>query len=154
MSTSSVLPTIETLKLQAKNLRADLAATGNPVGHSQSLELVAHGLGFRDWNTLSAASQNTPSEDLPRCRVAIGDRVQGRYLGQAFQANVLNVTPHETGNLFRITLHFDKPVDVVTHASFSSFRQRVSGTIDRSGQSPQKTSTGQPQIWLDLEAAS
>ena len=153
MSTSSILPTIETLKLQAKNLRADLAATGKPVGHSQSLELVAHNLGYRDWNTLRAASENTPRNDLPKCPVAIGDRVVGRYLGQPFQANVLQATPLEAGSLYRITLHFDEPVDVVTHTSFSSFRQRVSGNIDRTGQSPQKTSNGPPQLWLDLEAS-
>ena len=152
MNTSSLLPTIETLKLQAKDLRASLAAEGKPVGHSQSLELIAHGLGFRDWNTLRAASENSPRAGLNSLPVIIGDRVKGRYLGQVFQASVLAMTPLEIGDLFRITLHFDEPVDVVTHTSFSSFRQRVSGNIDRSGQSPQKTSNGQPQIWLDLGA--
>jgi hypothetical protein len=42
-------------KTMAKALRADLAALGLTVNHAQALEIAAHQLGFRDWNTLSAA---------------------------------------------------------------------------------------------------
>ena len=39
---------VTTLKSQAKNLRAALTRAGNPVTHSQALELVAQTHGARD----------------------------------------------------------------------------------------------------------
>jgi len=46
--------TIQDLKSMAKSLRDDLAAKNLALGHSECLELVAHQLGFPDWNTLSS----------------------------------------------------------------------------------------------------
>ena len=151
MSTSSILPPIDDLKLQAKALRAERQSGGTTTGHSQSLELIAKQYGYRDWNTLHAASENQTADAILKvCPVAIGDRVTGLYLGQAFEASVLNMVPLESGDLFRVTMHFDEPVDVVTHDSFSSFRQRVTGNIDHKGVTPQKTSNGRPQIVLHV----
>ena len=57
---------------------------GVPVGHSRSLELLAHQYGYRDWNTLHARAGNQPA----RSPVAPGDRVAGHYLGQSFDGMV------------------------------------------------------------------
>jgi catechol 2,3-dioxygenase-like lactoylglutathione lyase family enzyme len=43
-------------KQMARRLRADLASRDVTLSHSESLELVAHQLGARDWNTLVAGS--------------------------------------------------------------------------------------------------
>ncbi len=52
--------------------------------------------------------------------------------------------------MFRVTLHFDQPVDVVTFEGLSNFRQRVSGLISREGVSAEKTSNGKPHLVLLL----
>ncbi|MEN4752944.1 glyoxalase superfamily protein [Pseudomonas sp. Ps21-P2] len=45
---------IEQAKQMAKRLRASLEARNQEASHSTALELVAHQLGFNDWNTASA----------------------------------------------------------------------------------------------------
>lgn len=45
---------VETAKAAARTLRQDLAARGVELTASTALELVAHQLGHRDWNTASA----------------------------------------------------------------------------------------------------
>lgn len=45
---------IEQAKQMAKRLRADLAGSGQDISHSAALELVAHQMGHKDWNTASA----------------------------------------------------------------------------------------------------
>ncbi|MBC3951208.1 glyoxalase superfamily protein [Pseudomonas folii] len=45
---------IEQAKQMAKRLRADLATSSQEISHSAALELVAHQLGHKDWNTASA----------------------------------------------------------------------------------------------------
>ncbi|WP_193170600.1 glyoxalase superfamily protein [Nisaea nitritireducens] len=145
MSDTDTLPSIEDLKYSAGELRRDLAAQGIIISHSQSLERIAHDLGFKDWNSLSAAARR-PKD---RCPVTKGDRVTGHYLGQPFTATVLDVYATEMHARFRATLHFDAPVDVVTFNSFSAFRQRVSCTLTPEGRTPQKTSNGAPQLVLD-----
>jgi catechol 2,3-dioxygenase-like lactoylglutathione lyase family enzyme len=49
-----------TPKSMATRLRADLAARGLAIGHSEALELVAHQYGVRDWNTLAARPPSAP----------------------------------------------------------------------------------------------
>jgi hypothetical protein len=139
------LPSIETLKEQAKRLRATLEAAGQPTGHSRSLELLAHQYGYKDWNTLHAAVGNRP-----RNPVSVGTRVQGQYLGQAFAGEVLGVRVLGVPGRFRVTFDFDEPVDVVTFASFSNFRRRVSCVIDETGVTAEKTSDGEPHLKLQL----
>jgi hypothetical protein len=47
---------------------------------------------------------------------------------------------------FKVTVKFDKPVDVVRSELFSAFRQRVVATIDRHGVSIARTSDGEPHM--------
>lgn len=145
MTESPFLPSIETLKDQAKHLRARLEADGVSIGHSQSLERLAHQYGYKNWNTLHAAVGNR----LPVSPVALGGRVRGRYLGQAFAATVIGVQILTPGR-YRVTFDFDEAVDVVTFDSFSAFRKRVSCTIDDNGMTAEKTSNGLPHLRLDL----
>lgn len=140
------VPSIHTLKQQARRLRAALADDGDFVSHGEALELVARQYGARDWNTLRARAAGT----APR-PITIGDTVRGRYLGQGFTASVLGVQALGGGRR-RVTLHLDKPVDVVKFDSFSALRRRVTGVIGAGGATVEKTSDGQPHLWLDLAA--
>jgi hypothetical protein len=136
--------TLEGLKRQAKSLRADMAADGTKISHSRALELVAHQLGYKDWNTLHAKLGNRTG-----CPVWLGQTVAGKYLGQAFIAEVIGVQTLP-GNRFRINLDFDEAVDVVTFDSFSNFRKRVHCVITPDGVTEAKTSNGQPHLVLEL----
>ena len=140
------LPSLENLKQQAKRLRAQMGVDSQPITHSQALELLAHQYGFKDWNTLHAASGNQP----PGPPVSIGSRVSGRYLGQSFMGNVLSVAELKHSDSYRVTIDFDEPVDVVRFEGWSSFRRRVTSQIGRKGKSPQRTSNGAPVMELDL----
>ena len=130
--------TIQAAKAQAKRLRADLTKAGTPISHSQALELVAHQNDFRDWNTFHAALGNGPKpaglDDLK-----IGQTIGGVYLGQKFEGTLIGVQSMSGGARFRVTLDLPKPVDVVQFDSFSSFRKRISGTVNQDGRSSEKT---------------
>ncbi|WP_411033507.1 glyoxalase superfamily protein [Shinella sp. BYT-45] len=143
---STPLPSLDALKDQARRLRNRFADDGQPVSHSRALELIAAQYGFRDWNTLHAAAGNRP----PFNPWMLGSRVRGHYLGQPFDAEVIGVQalPNQPGR-YRMTLHFDEPVDVVTFESFSAFRQRVSCTVDETGRTREKTSNGRPHLELE-----
>lgn len=140
------VPTIDELKAQAKGLRRSLEREGQSVSHGRALELVAHQYGYGDWNTIHAAAGNQP----PTCPVVIGERVSGHYLGQPFDGEVIGVQIFGSQERYRVTLHFDIPVDVVTFDSFSNFRQKVSCIIDRRGITAEKTSNGNPHLKLAL----
>lgn len=146
MNKQSSLPSLAVLKQQAKRLRAGLQENGTQITHSRSLELLARQMGFKDWNTLHAAAGNRPAPSP----VALGERVQGTYLGQAFAGEVLGIQTVGAGEKYRLTLHFDEPVDVVTFDSFSSYRQRIHCTVDRAGVTAERTSDGRPHLTLDL----
>ncbi len=139
MRHSEELAPVDELKSQAKRLREKLRRAGVTLSHGEALELVAHQHGVRDWNTLCAKAGN-------RMLLRVGDRVQGRYLGQPFSAEIRGMTVIGDGSHRRLTLQFDKPVDVVRFDSFSAFRQRVTGDIGWDGRSPRRTSDGQPQL--------
>ncbi|MDM7854758.1 glyoxalase superfamily protein [Cellulomonas alba] len=74
-----VTPGAATPKQMARRLRAELAARGLAIGHSEALELVAHQWGARDWNTLAArqpgagaspgASAVSPGAAVPILRI-------------------------------------------------------------------------------------
>lgn len=137
---------INALKVQARRLRAALESSDKPVTHSKSLELQAYQYGYKDWNTLRTIAGN----DTPTCPVSLGAKVQGKYRGQPFKGEVIGVHALTSPDLFRVTLRFDEPVDVVTFGSFSNLRQRVSHIIDRSGKTKEKTSNGVPHIQLNV----
>lgn len=146
MNGSTPLPAIDALKEQAKRLRQELAAAGTVIGHSRSLELLAHQHGYKDWNTLHAVIGNCP----PHSPVAAGQRISGHYLGQPFTGEVKALQSFSQAGRYRVVLHFDEPVDVVTFDSFSAFRQRVSCFIGNDGMTAEKTSNGRPQLALQL----
>lgn len=138
------LPSPEAAKTQAKALRSALSAQGQDISHSQSLELVAKTLGFKDWNTLHAKIGNAP-----RSPVALGQIIQGRYLQQPFVAEVLGVTQLSDGR-YSVTLHLAEAVDVVTFDSFSNFRSRITKVIGADGRAFDRTSDGVPHLEIDL----
>ncbi|WP_116131498.1 glyoxalase superfamily protein [Tropicimonas sp. IMCC34043] len=149
------LPSVETLKAQARRLRETLTEAGSAMSHSRSLEVLARQLGYRDWNTLRAAADRpalpepTARPNRPLPPVQTGDRIAGRYLGQPFTGEVLGIAQMNGGSHYRITVQFDEPVDVVKFESFSSLRRRVNATIDTTGVSPQQTSDGAPHFRLE-----
>lgn len=132
---------IEALKAQARRLRQALADDGDFISHSEALELVARQLGYRDWNTLFAASGNAPA--APQ----LGERVSGVYLGQDFRGVIISVETL-SGGRYRVAIDFDEAVDVVTFDSFCAYRKRVSAVIGEDGKSAEKTSNGRPQMAL------
>lgn len=140
------LPSLDELKAQARRLRTSLAAAGNDITHSQSLELIARQHGLADWNTLHAKVGNQPQKRA----FAVGDRVSGSYLGKRFSGTVLALaaaTSHP--GYYTITVDFDEAVDVVEFESFSALRKRVTATVDEAGVSPSKTSNGRPHMVLE-----
>lgn len=143
---SRTLPSLETLKGQAKRLRARLFADGDQIGHSKSLELVAAQYGYRDWNTLHATAGNRP----PFNPWMLGSRVRGHYLGHAVEGEILSAQAltAKPGH-YRVTFKFDEPVDVVTFESFSAFRQRVTAIVDEGGRTVERTSNGRPHLELE-----
>ena len=136
---------IQNLKDQAKRLRASLAGSGEPISHSQSLELVARQHGYRDWNTAHAAAGNRPPTSFH-----VGQVLTGTYLGQKFLGEVIAVQRLGEGNRWRLTFRFDEPVDVVTFDSFSSYRHRVTATVGSDGVTAERTSNGEPHMRIEL----
>jgi hypothetical protein len=133
-------PTLETAKAQAKTLRQALRDAGTAVSHAQALELVARQYGARDWNTLHArlAGRNGPSP------LALGTRVTGHYLGQAYRGKIVGLSGREEHR--RVEIDLDQPVDTVRFDSFSNWRRRISGTIGTDGRSMRCTSDGAPHL--------
>lgn len=134
---------LQSLKAQARRLRSALEADGDFITHSDSLELVARQHGYRDWNTLHAAVGNRPPEPF-----TVGATISGRYLGQAFTAEILAVRKLADGARYELTLDLEDAVDVVTFDSFSNFRKRVSGLVNAAGVSDARTSDGRPHFEL------
>ena len=141
--TVQTLPDLATLKAQAKALRTALGNDGDFITHSESLELIAHQLGYRDWNTLHAAVGNRPTEPFQ-----VGIRVSGLYLGQSFTGEILSVRKLADGHRYDVTIDFDEPVDVVKSEHFSGFRKRVKARLNAQGVSDNQTSDGQPHMAL------
>lgn len=66
-------------KAMASRLRKDLAGRGVEFSHSQTLELVASQLGYRDWNTCVAATDAMPAT-IPILRVFPGEEARRFYV--------------------------------------------------------------------------
>ncbi|MBO9097237.1 MULTISPECIES: glyoxalase superfamily protein [unclassified Rhizobium] len=127
--------TIAEAKAQAKKLKTALAAQDVVLGHAQALEVIAHQSGARDWNTLSARLAKAAPVPL-----SIGQRVQGRYLGQPFKGEIKSLS--SMGNQYAVSVRLDEPVDTVTFPGFSNMRRAVRSVIDSHGNSIRKTSNG------------
>jgi hypothetical protein len=145
---TTLYPSHDELKMQARRLRQAMTDRGSPISHSAALELVAQQHGARDWNTLSAlaARPNLP----PVGRISVGDHVRGRYLNQPFTGRILALQELPGSGQYKLTIHFDEPVDVVTFESFSAFRQRINAQVDEHGVSPRRTSNGLPHLVLEI----
>lgn len=139
------LPTLNDLKNQARRLRTRLETNGEHISHSRALELIAAQYGYKDWNTLHAATGNRTGPE----RLMPGAQVTGAYLGQPFSARVLGIQAITSSpGSYRVSLDLDEAVDVVTFDSFSAFRKRVTGVIGTEGVSRERTSNGRPQLEL------
>ena len=132
---------INALKREAFILRASLAERGERISHSQALERIAVREGYRDWNTLSAVARGQPKPLM----LKIDQAVEGRYLGHAFKGKIVGA--HIFGdNHTRVSIHLDEAIDVVRFSSFSSWRKRITGTLDRNGVSVEKCSENIPHL--------
>ena len=136
-------PSLDTVKAQAKALRQALQAGGTVITHAQALELIARQHGARDWNTLHArlTQRNAPPE------LALGDRVAGAYLGQAYTGEIVALSG-PAGHR-QVDIKLDQPIDTVRFESFSNWRSRIRGTLDIEGRSHRKTSDGSPQLIVE-----
>ncbi|MEX0405712.1 glyoxalase superfamily protein [Aquibium sp. LZ166] len=135
---------VETYKAQARRLREALSADGVAVSHGRALELVARQNGVRDWNTLSAqaAVASAPEKaDGPAAPFAVGDRVEGTFNGKPVQGHVFGLEETIKPHLWRATIAFDPPVDVVTSELFSSTRRRITMVVGADGRSRRLTGT-------------
>ena len=133
------IPSRDVLKAQAKRLRTDMRDKGAQMTHASALETVAHQWGMRDWNTLAAKADVSAVEWHP------GQRASGRYLGHPFEG-VIKAARLSSSGVWSLTVRFDEPVDVVESQHFTSLRRQVNATINAQGESPQKTSNGQPHM--------
>lgn len=136
----SIPHSIDQAKQQARDMRAEAKLSGAPISHAQALEAVAHQSGFRDWNNLHTHLGNQPPIDWE-----LGGLVEGKYLSQPFEAQIIKIAQISPG-WHRITFELDEPIDVVTFDSFSHYRRRITTTIGPLGETVYKTSDGVPQM--------
>ncbi len=137
-------PTLDTAKAQARALRQALRAGGTEVSHARCLELVAQQHGARDWNTFHARLRRSCAAPEASGALALGSRVTGRYLGQAYRGKIVGLSG-PAGHR-RVDIALDEPVDTVRFDSFSNWRRRVRGTVGADGRSFRKTSDGVPHL--------
>lgn len=123
-------------KDHARRLRTALREDGIEISHSKALELVARQHGTRDWNVLAARPD--ASEALP---FAIGDAVAGTFNGKPARGHVHALARTIKPDLWRMTVTFDPPVDVVASPHFSAERRRVELVVGKDGKSRRLTGT-------------
>lgn len=138
------IPSRDVLKAQAKRLRSDMSTQGKDMTHAAALETVAHQWGMRDWNTLAAKADVSAMQWTP------GQRAAGRYLGHPFNGMIKAARLSSSG-FWSLTVRFDEAVDVVESEHFSSLRRQINVTINAQGETPQKTSNGQPHMVIGPE---
>jgi hypothetical protein len=133
----------QTLKAEAKSLRAERALAGTPIGQGQALEEIARRHGYRDWNTAVAALP-----DRIQTPANVGTRVAGTYLGKPFTGLLIGLQILPDMRHHQVTVQFDAPVNVSKFASMVHNRSRVTATVDVRGVSPAHTSDGEPHMRL------
>jgi molybdopterin biosynthesis enzyme len=140
--------TVEDAKARAADLRKIAAGRGLAISHAQALEIVAKEQKARDWNTLRArlAKAGPDSSTIDFLGLRRGYEVEGRYMNQPFTGRVVEAIA--AGEGLRLAIHLDQAVDIVTFASFSNMRRRVSGTIGKDGRSAEQTSDGCPHLLI------
>jgi hypothetical protein len=137
------LNSVSEAKSKAKALRDALFGQGTRISHAQSLELVAHQDGARDWNTLHAKLSGAEPLTLQ-----LGDAVHGKYLGQSFIGRIVALS--QIGLNLNVSIQLDMAIDTVRFESFSNMRRRIRGVIGPDGRSEQKTSDDLPVLIVDL----
>lgn len=155
------LPSVDLLKKQARRLRERLKEAGQPVSHARSLELIAAQYGLHDWNTLVARApaarppeaSATSDDNLGVLEgLVLGDPVAGTYLGMCFSGRICGVHARGKGFL-RVTIVFDRPVNVSRFQSFAVERRRISATVSlATGKTLAKISDGNAQLALFRQA--
>jgi hypothetical protein len=143
MTYSLDTPSIQTLKVEAKALRAERSLAGSPLTQGAALEAVAHAHGYRDWNTAVAALPERIATP-----VQVGQRVTGTYLGRPFAGLVVAMKLLGDMQHYEVTVRFDQPVNVSRFASMVHNRQRVTATVGLDGVSLAHTSDGEPHMRL------
>lgn len=141
MSFSLDTPSAQTLKSEAKALRAERESAGETLSHGAALEQVARAHGYRDWNTARAA--------LPDRAVSpwqVGQRVKGLYLDQPFTGMLIGVQLLGNMQTYTVTIQFETPVNVTPTFMFAALRHRVVSTIDMHGTSIALRGNGNPQL--------
>ena len=128
-------------KAMARRLRQALAVRDVTISHSAALELVAQQFGKRDWNTLSAELANRETPATGGAPFAVGQPVRGSFTGKPASGRVIGLTETIKPDLWRVTVKFEPPVDVVTSELFSSERHRVTMVIGADGRSRRLTGT-------------
>ncbi|MFC4235388.1 glyoxalase superfamily protein [Thalassospira xianhensis] len=136
------------LKAQAKRLRNALASRNMTVSHAGSLELLAQSQGFRDWNTAIAMTRKR--EPVRIADLGIGKRFAGSYLGHAVCGQIRGVTKTPVDGVYRVEVHLDQPVDVVTSERFSALRQRIASRINEDCEPVLANGTRGPGLSVDL----
>nr|WP_314260568.1 glyoxalase superfamily protein [uncultured Devosia sp.] len=143
MSFSLDTPSAQTLKSEAKVLRAQRELAGETLSHGAALEQVARAHGYRDWNTARAA--------LPDRVVSpwqVGQKVKGLYLDQPFTGMLIGVQLLGNMQNYTVTIQFDAPVNVTPTFMFAALRHRVVSTVDIHGTSSAMRGNGNPQLVL------
>lgn len=146
MSYSLDTVSAQTLKAEAKDLRAERAQSGQPVTQAAALEEVARNHGYRDWNTARAALPERVA-----VRFQVGMRVKGLYLEQPFRGLLIGVQILGNMQNYTVTVLFDEPVNVTPNFMFAAHRHRVTATIDVHGITPALRGNGQPQMQVMKE---
>lgn len=141
MTYSLDTPSIQTLKAEAKALRAERAAAGTPITQGAALEDVARAHGYRDWNT--AVARLPERVAIP---VQVGQRVTGTYLNRPFSGLVMAMKLLADMAHYEVTVRFDQPVNVSKFDSMVHNRQRVTATVGLDGVSLARTSDGEPHM--------
>jgi hypothetical protein len=111
---------------------------------------------MRDWNTLAATASALPpiASPVPAAEAeavvtgnaaaapfAVGECVEGTFNGKPAMGRVFGIEQTIKPDLWRATIAFDPPVDVVTSELFSSERRRVTMVIGADGCSRRLTGT-------------
>ncbi|MEZ5812603.1 MAG: glyoxalase superfamily protein [Rhizobiaceae bacterium] len=123
-------------KQHARRLRTALGETGIDISHSGALELVAKQFGARDWNTLAASPVEPDAAPF-----SVGQRVEGTFNDKPAMGRVIGLSETIKPDLWRVTVAFDPPVDVVTSELFSSERRRITMIVGADGRSRRLTGT-------------
>jgi len=136
-------PSAQSLKLEAKALRAERARVGEELSHGAALEAVARAHGYRDWNTARAALPDRVASPWQ-----VGQCVTGLYLEQPFTGMIIGVQLMSDMQHYTVTVTFDEPVNVTPTFMFAALRQRVVSTVDIHGISSALRGNGHPQMVL------